>query len=394
MVTESALHEAAHNKYDPRQTTLLLLLALVFATVPIAPAPKNIALTILMAYWLFSGLFWCRRELWLKQDWTIPVLLMFLLPWIGLLWSSDFYSGVEEATKSVYWLYGFAAASVGYDRYSAKLLVYAYLMGLLASATMYDLRYVGVLPLYKGSQYGFLNYISYSLLLVAGFVLVAYLFKELDTLKDRYLCIVYMLFILWSITITPGRSGYLSLLLALPWVTSIIIERRKIAVALSLIIATAVLFFSPVVMSRLELITVNLSAYHSGNKNTPIGLRLLMWQGAVKSVKEHPLIGVGTGSYRKTLKKLVPEANIVKYSHPHNSYLLIAVNYGLVGVTILGWFFYVVFKRGWRARRTMEGRLILVFLFVIGVGSLTDTQLLAHTTGVLLGIISGLPTRK
>jgi O-antigen ligase len=88
---------------------------------------------------------------------------------------------------------------------------------------------------------------------------------------------------------------------------------------------------------------------------------------------------------------VVSDPKYAIYTHPHNSLLYMAVSYGIVGVCVFVWLIYLVVRRGWLARATMEGRVILVSLFIIGVGSLTDTQIMGHATGLLLGLVSGLP---
>jgi hypothetical protein len=37
---------------------------------------------------------------WLKQKWTIPVLIFMLLPWAGLLWTNDNAEGLNFAKKA------------------------------------------------------------------------------------------------------------------------------------------------------------------------------------------------------------------------------------------------------------------------------------------------------
>jgi len=78
--------------------------------------------------------------------------------------------------------------------------------------------------------------------------------------------------------------------------------------------------------------------------------------------------------------------------HPHNSYLYIVANYGLLGIGLYGWLFVVTLKRSWRARGQLSGHSVLAFLFVILIGSLTDTQVLSAATGIVLGFIAGIPT--
>jgi O-antigen ligase len=116
---------------------------------------------------------------------------------------------------------------------------------------------------------------------------------------------------------------------------------------------------------------------------------MMMWSDALKIFQRYPLFGAGTGAYQHEAKKIDPENSL---PHPHNSYLYILVNYGMLGIGLYGWLLLVTLKRSWRARDRLSGHSILAFLFVILIGSLTDTQVLSAATGIALGFISGIPT--
>jgi len=376
------------NKYD----VLFLLLCLVFAMLPVAPAPKSIALALMMVFWLFSGLFWVERSRWMHQNWFLPLMLMFCLPWFGLLWSVDVDTGMDYAQRSVYWLYALAAATVSYRKYSAKFLVIAYLCGLFVNVVVSVLQHARLVPMYKGVGYGLLNHITYSLLLVAGLLFLAYFYKEHRCLAARLLICFGMLLFVWNLSVGISRAGYLAFLLAVPWMTVVMFTRKQVMVIfLCFVVAVGALALSPVVQSRFAAVHSDISQYKQGQGMTSIGLRLHMWQGAIEIWKNNPVLGVGTGGYRTAFRGVAVDPQYVIYSHPHNSILHIAVSYGMVGVFIFMWLVCLVVQRGWRARSRVEGRIILVSLFVIGVGSLTDTQIMGHATGVLFGIVCGLP---
>ncbi|MGB4600683.1 MAG: O-antigen ligase family protein [Trichlorobacter sp.] len=391
---QAAPEQVAHGQRlsITRQDILLLLLVLVFATLPLAPAPAGVAVALLMSYWLFSGICWSERRLWLSQDWFVPAMFLFVLPWVGLLWSPDVATGLKDAERSIYWIYGLAAATVSYRRYAPRMLVFGFLAGLLVNVLVSVLQYLQLLPMYKGPGYGFLNHITYSLLLVAGMLFLAYLYREQKKWLVRLIILGGMFLLGWNLAIGVSRAGYLAFILAMPWMLSVMFSRRQIVwIVLSCLLATGALASSSVVRSRMAEIRQDVQEYKHGHGATSVGLRFHMWVGALKIWKAHPVFGVGTGGYRQALKKVVsPEYAI--FTHPHNSVLYMAASYGAVGVLVFGWFVYVVLRRGWRTRATVTGRIILVLFFVIGVGSITDTQIMGHATGALLGFIGGLAT--
>jgi O-antigen ligase len=377
-----------HDKPD----VLFWLICLVFATIPVAPAPKGIAMVLLMVFWLFSGSFWTERGRWMQQDWLPPLLLIFFLPWVGLLWSVDVTTGLKYAQRSVYWLYAPVAATISYRRYGSKFLVFAFLSGLFVSVGVSVLQYVSLIPMYKAVGYGLLNHITYSLLIVAGLLFLAYLYREYHRAVARFWICFGMLLLVWNLSVGISRAGYLAFILAIPWMAVVMFTRKQIVViSVCCVLAISALALSPVVQSRLAAIHSDISQYQQGQGMTSIGLRFHMWKGAIEIWRENPVLGVGTGGYRRALMNVVSDPKYAIYTHPHNSLLYMAVSYGIVGVCVFVWLIYLVVRRGWLARATMEGRVILVSLFIIGVGSLTDTQIMGHATGLLLGLVSGLP---
>jgi O-antigen ligase len=245
------------------------------------------------------------------------------------------------------------------------------------------------------------SYITYSLFIVVSMLLLAFFYSSSASLYTKLPAAALMLFLAITITHLKGRSAYLSLALLSPWLFITMFGRRRLLPVLVAVLFTlALLFTSQKVRERTALIPQEIKLYQSGvsssytksdGTQTPssIGLRMMMWSDALKIFQSHPLLGAGTGAYQQEAKKINPED---VSPHPHNSYLYIVANYGLLGIGLYGWLFVVTLKRSWRARGQLSGHSIMAFLFVILIGSLTDTQVLSAATGIVLGFIAGIPT--
>jgi len=74
---------------------------------------------------------------------------------------------------------------------------------------------------------------------------------------------------------------------------------------------------------------------------TSVGLRMRFVENALRIIKSYPLIGTGTGSYSTEYKKLKPTPPdlAVMEPNPHNEYILITVQHGILGFIILMLFF-------------------------------------------------------
>ena len=92
------------------------------------------------------------------------------------------------------------------------------------------------------------------------------------------------------------------------------------------------------VKSRIDMAYKNTTAYFVSDQKktakTSVGIRLEIWKASWMIASEHPLIGVGSGQFRKALKEKIDAGKIKKiklYDHAHNEPLHILVITGVVG---------------------------------------------------------------
>lgn len=94
------------------------------------------------------------------------------------------------------------------------------------------------------------------------------------------------------------------------------------------------------------------------------GDRIALAQDAIRIIKEHPLWGTGSDSYRQhssvyfldqETKMLIPAMSA------HNTWLSAAVNHGIIGSILLAFFFYFVLKDAYYLYRLLEDGLFKKF---------------------------------
>lgn len=368
-----------------------------FFFIPVATTPAVIAGLLTLSLWIFTGRFIKDSHLWFKQKWFVPVLLFMSLPLIGLLYTDDIKTGLDFAKKSYYWLYAFAIASLPFQRYSPTLMLNAFLLGLSLAAVISITQLVGIFPMTKGIHMSFINPITYRLFLVFGMLILSFYFGKVKEIKQKILfgsgMLLYFLNLYLSIDI-GGRSAYPSFILMTPlMIYNLLSQRHILKTAIISFFIMVALFLSPLVQNPLNDAKAWVKLYYEGDPNTSVGLRLHLWEGAVRIFLENPIIGVGTGGYQSAMKKyetpmLRPELR--GFSQPHNSFLYMAANFGIVGVILLCWIFFVFLEKGWKHRDNLIGFSILSFGLVVLIGSLTDTQILQVHTGLLFAFLMGL----
>lgn len=122
----------------------------------------------------------------------------------------------------------------------------------------------------------------------------------------------------------------------------------------------------------------------------PIGWRLEYFYHTSEIIHDHPLMGVGTGGFVQAYRARVEHAGFDVPPHPHNQYLFILVQVGVVGLCLLLW----LFVQQWRSATRVEGahyRLLARGVVVtIALGCLFNPFLVDHTEKLFYCWFSGL----
>lgn len=370
---------------------------------PVGTAPLTLSSLLALAICLLSGVCSRDRADWQGQGWVLPLTLLIILPWAGMAWSSvPIGQSMHIAEKSHYWLFGFVSASAIKSTGSLRCILISYIAGTSIIGVMVLLFLNGLIP-ETAYLHNFLfrSYLTFSLLLVISIALLAFFYKTAPW-PSRLLLIALMLLLALTITQLKGRSAYLSLALLSPWIYVTMMGRRRLIPVLAALLLTFMLMFSSgTVRERIALVPKEIKLYQTGvvssylladGSSIPssVGLHLQMWKGALEIFQRYPLFGAGTNGFQYEADKLYPGQG---YSHPHNSYLFVAVSYGLAGLALYGWLLVVTVKRAWRTRDDLSGYSILAILSVILIGSLTDTVILSVAPGILLGFTVGIPAQ-
>lgn len=362
---------------------------LLFFSIPIGMSPAVISGILMLALWIFSGKA-LKQRLW--YPWMIPALLLAALPWIGLLYTNNTVNGMFFAKKSYYWLYAFAIASISFQRYSASILMKAYIFGATLSSSVSLLQYFGFIPMKKEMPIAFFYWHqTYALLLAFGLMLTLFYIFTSKNLKYKIPYIFISLLIFSALVIVPGRAGYLVFLVSVPFFVYKLPKVRNFLKILALCILTAgLLFISPVVRDRISQGFEDIKEYRAGNINTAIGWRLHLMDVSLEIIKENPLFGIGTGGFKDELKKYKTDPDLPDSSQPHNNFLYMAVSFGIIGVILLIWLFVLLFRNGWKNFNRVEGFSIFMCAIVIFIGGMFDTQIVMPATGVMLALFTGL----
>jgi O-antigen ligase len=122
----------------------------------------------------------------------------------------------------------------------------------------------------------------------------------------------------------------------------------------------------------------------------PIGWRLEYFYHTAEIIQDHPLIGVGTGGFVQAYRARTGQAGLDVPPHPHNQYLFIMAQVGIVGLGLLLWLFVQQWRLASLAGDEAYRLLARGVMVTIAVGCFFNPFLVDHTEKLFYCLFSGL----
>ncbi len=174
-----------------------------------------------------------------------------------------------------------------------------------------------------------------------------------------------------------GRIGYLLVIVLLlilflqrgQW-KAVVIGTAAIAVAIPLLYFTSATFRGRIEYSQLEWARyqeIREAGRHVQADNS-IGIRLEHYANTAKLIRQHPLVGTGTGSWNREYRALVTSPEAVILLDTHSEYLMFWVQLGIFGLA----FYLVILIVQWRASFRLDAdarvlaQAVIAMIFVSG----------------------------
>ncbi len=118
------------------------------------------------------------------------------------------------------------------------------------------------------------------------------------------------------------------------------------------------------------------------------GLRLEYFFNTLKLVKQNPVFGTGTGSFRTGYHDLVKKTRMDQTDNPHNDYLLIAVQFGVTGLLVLLIFFWTQWRCAAGLKRPRDMIAARGFVLTIMVSCMVSSPLKDNVEGWFFAFMS------
>jgi O-antigen ligase len=131
------------------------------------------------------------------------------------------------------------------------------------------------------------------------------------------------------------------------------------------------------------------------DRNAPVndssmGTRITFARNAFELVKQRPIFGWGSGSFAEAYAQRFPESkhNGTYTVNPHNQYLLIWVELGIVGLVSLLFLFFSLAREFWRSK-DLDARLGMGLVTAISLGCLVNSWLLDYASMFFFVVFAG-----
>ena len=362
------------------QQVLFILLG-VF--IPTSIAITNFILALLALCWIFEGNFKSKFEHIKSSKWVISVFALIGLYGLGLLWGGNHLNAEWQFQRLALLLIFPVLLSMELKQKTIKRAVIAFLGTAFISALAAILiNNKIILPLGNYLSFievswrnsAFITYNYHNVILALATTLSFYILVERKS-KYPYLLLLFIAIYTLSIFTERGRAG--QVIFNLSAVFYILYYNRKHLLRL---VALMLLLFSfqyiiykstKVYKNRFDVMSNIIQNNGDVGEGKLEDIRYVFVKESLSRVLEKPLLGYGTGSFGTIFKAEVKSGHYFdKHTTPHNQYLYVWFELGVLGLKLLLSIFYHQIKELFKKQDGIHRILLpLSFMFLMLVDS-------------------------
>lgn len=365
---------------------------------PFSTVLTNVGLAVFLLGWLAS----CR----FVEDWrrikthstTLVALGLLLIFIVSALWADvPFKLSWAEISKYrkllvlalltvVFW-----QSVVWKDRMVTALFVSHLVLAVLCVGIA--MNFPGLPHMMPGQGAVYRNHIAQGVEMAALVLLGLHWLAYGDRTWKRIVGIVgVVLGVVCAFYLANGRTGYVCVAVVLLLGGLCLLRSFKLKLVAIVAIVAAVLMMgitSDRVQHRILNVQQDIAKLEQGNIESSSGLRITFWKQSLEMVKGAPVLGVGAGAWGKHyMDGIGQRPEKLETGNPHNEYLNVAAQTGLVGLALLMFFFWKAYRFG-RALTSGDRWLMTGFLGMFIAGCLFNSLIFNFTEGNLFAMLVG-----
>ncbi len=322
-------------------------------------APLNIASAMLISCAIIRlHATWRAMPSMLRNPALIPCALLTAWLLTSLLWTSS-QNDAKSDLSMLRWVVILPAIWPVLDH--ARAIAIAFILGTMVQNAAQLLQLADLLHRPESNPWrhaGIVDHPGDSALRSAMTVVLATSLACASSGTARALFVLAAVSALTGVFIAAGRGQILALIIALPVLFALLsrggfISKRAITRSAVVALAVCAIVLPTVGRSTLRYVDEvpgQISAATSGSDVvSPVASRMQWWSDAHSLWLEHPLVGNGLGSF--SARPLESSDEHAWSKHPHNTYLGVLCEGGLIGLGLLFWMLAALLRAGWRNAR-------------------------------------------
>ena len=367
---------------------------------PLTVFGNNLAIWSITLIWLFSGNYLEKFKAVWSNKLARASILFFTIHIFGLIWTENIEWGLTILRKMLPFLLVLPIFLTIARRENANYYINSFFLAIAISETCSYLIWLGIIEPFKYATINnptpLMSHISYNPFLAFAFYLVVdKLFSESNlSLFMRSLYTFFAITITVNMFITGGRAGQVMffagiVILAFQHFRNSQTKAFLISVILIGSISITAYSSSELFKNRLDDISQHIIEYDE-HPNTSVGQRITFVSNSLELFYRSPIYGLGTGDFPKEYKKInnINTPNVRTTVQPHNMYMLILVQLGILGLLSFLWIFYIQFKSALLSTNKLTHHIGLAMPLMFLIIMLSDSYLLGHYTSNLFILFS------
>jgi len=393
-------------KFNLEKTNQFLLMALAFL-MPLTVALANLIIVIIVLLWIFSGDYKKKYNEIINSKLMIASIVFYCLHVIGMLWTEDFQWGLHILHKMWYFLLLWPVLFTIVNKEYTKYYIYAFLLAMALTEILSYLVWFEIIGEFRKAYYDnptpFMSHISFNPFLAFAIYLVSHeilLNKGISKIKF-WSYNLFAAMMVFNMFITGGRAGQVMFFAMIMILSFQYFRHQKIKAFISTMILIPGIFFTAYQVSPLfkerailaidEIVNYDIETVASDQSVlSSVGVRILFTLNSWEIIKENALLGVGTGDFPTEYKKISTRISpMAPYANnPHNMYVLVLVQLGIVGLLSMLSIMYYQIKLSFKESNRFFGDVGFALPVLFLVIMLSDSYLLGHFTGLLFVFFS------
>jgi O-antigen ligase len=325
-------------------------------------------------------------------------LIIFLLFVVGLLWSQDISRSIYVLKRESLILSS-VLIFLYFSYKQVRIALGIIFVTVFCSEIIYLLEYFDIADLYVKSKtvyhYPFIHrmYFTTIVAFLLGYTLLKLNFKSFSMFQLFYA--IFGVTSLLTLIVMEGRSGYVNLFIIITLIT-LFKFRKHLVKTLWMLVVALPLFFTLLYQTshhfkqRIDVTIQNLSTlniekerlHFSTEERNSLSCRVEFGYYTLSMIKENPLLGVGTGDSVQAVEAyLSPQAykqlredcglHVKKHFNVHNLYMQFTLLFGIVGLLVLLYSFFLQLQVAWK----MSSMPMFILILPTMVSMLTQSAL-------------------